>query len=117
MIANLACSLFLTLIIELIVSIAIGIRKKNDIITIIAVNTLTNPIAVFIATSVEMLGNTILYWITVAIIEIIVFLVEGVILKKFLIYNKISGFKISLINNLSSYLIGLIIAGMIVTIN
>ena len=109
MIANLVLSLVLTLIIELIVSLLIGVRKRNDIITIIAVNTLTNPIAVFIATLTQMNGNIIVYWIVVAIIELIVFLVEGAIFKKILIFDKISGIKLSLINNLTSFSIGLLI--------
>jgi hypothetical protein len=109
MIANLVLSLVLTLIIELIVSLLIGVKKRNDIITIIAVNTLTNPLAVLIATLTQMNGNIIVYWIVVAIIELIVFLVEGAIFKKILIFNKISGIKLSLINNLTSFSIGLLI--------
>ena len=113
MIKSFVVSLGLTLIIELSISLLIGIRKRNDIITIIAVNTLTNPVAVFIAMITSTFGNDLLYWIVVAIIEIVVFVVEGTILKKILLFDKISGFKLSFINNFSSFFIGLIITMII----
>lgn len=110
MITSLVVSLVLTLIIELSVSLIVGVRKRNDIITIIAVNFLTNPLVVFLASITKIYGSDLLYCIVVAILEVIVFIVEGIILKKILLFNKISGLKLSLINNLTSFLIGLVIS-------
>jgi hypothetical protein len=100
----------LTLIIELSVSLIIGIRKEEDIISVIAVNTLTNPIVVFIANIIYGLGNKLLYWVIVIIMEIIVVFVEGKIFDKALSFKKLSGLKVSFINNFISFTLGLIIS-------
>lgn len=109
MLESLIVSLISTIIIELVVSIIIGVRKRNDIITIIMVNTLTNPIVVFIANIVHTLKNVLLYWIIVIVIEIIVIFIEGKIYNKILRFEKLSGLKISFINNVVSFGTGLII--------
>lgn len=110
MIRSLIISLILTIVIELFISICIGIRKKNDIITIIATNTLTNPIVVFIYNIIVNSLEELLYWIVIIAIEIIVIFVEGKVYKKVLEYKKISGIKLSFINNIMSFGISLIIA-------
>ena len=110
MLKNLIVSLILTIIIELAISIIIGIRKRNDIITIITVNTLTNPIVVFIANIIYTLENALLYWIIVIAMEIIVVFIEGKIYNKILKFEKISGLKLSFINNVVSFGTGLIIS-------
>lgn len=108
MIKSLISSLILTILIEMLISILIGVRKRNDIITIIAVNTLTNPIVVFVANIINGFQNSFLYW-TIIIIEIIVVFIEGKIYEKLLSFKKIPGFKISFINNTISFIIGIII--------
>ncbi len=110
MINSLIISLILTVAIELFISIVIGIRKKNDIITIIAVNTLTNPIVVFIAGIINTFRIILLYWTIVIIMEFIVIFIEGKIYEKILKFKRISGFKLSFVNNVISFIIGLIIA-------
>lgn len=110
MIKSLIISLILTIFIELLISILIGIRNKNDIITIIAVNTLTNPIVVFIANLLNNFKIVLLYWAIVIIMEFIVIFIEGKIYEKILNYKKISGFRLSFINNAISFSFGLIIA-------
>lgn len=111
MIKSLIISLILTIFIELLISILIGIRKRNDIITIIAVNTLTNPIVVFTANLLNNFKIVLLYWSIVIIMEeFIVIFIEGKIYEKILNYKKISGFRLSFINNVISFSIGLIIA-------
>ena len=110
MVESLIISLMLTLIIELSVSLIIGIRKEEDIISVIAVNTLTNPIVVFIANIIYGLGNKLLYWVIVIIMEIIVVFVEGKIFDKALSFKKLSGLKVSFINNFISFTLGLIIS-------
>lgn len=109
MLKSLIISLILTIAIELFISVFIGIRKRNDIITIITVNALTNPIVVFIANILNTLG-IVLYWTIVIIMESIVIFIEGKIYVKILDFKKISGFKLSFINNIISFSIGLIIA-------
>ena len=110
MIKSLIISLILTIFIELLISILIGIRKRNDIISIIAVNTLTNPIVVFISNVLKGFKITLLYWGIVLTIELIIIFIEGKIYEKVLNFKKLSGFKLSFINNSISFTIGVIIA-------
>lgn len=110
MIKSLIISLILTIFIELLISILIGIRKRNDIITIIAVNILTNPIVVFTANLLNNFKIVLLYWPIVIIMELIVIFIEGKIYEKILDYKKISGFILSVLNNVISFSFGLIIA-------
>lgn len=113
MIKSLIISLILTIFIELLISILIGIRKRNDIIAIITVNTLTNPIVVFISNVLKCFRIALLYWEIVVIIELIVVFIEGKIYEEILNFKKMSGYKLSLINNLISFTIGVIICNII----
>lgn len=108
MIKSLIISLILAVFIELLISILIGIRKRNDVITIIAVNTLTNPIVVFTANILNNYEILLLYWPIVIFMELIVILIEGKLYDRTLNFKKISGLKLSFINNIISFGIGLI---------
>lgn len=109
MILSLLISLFLTIIIELTVSFIIGIRDKDDMKVVILVNICTNPIVVYIANCLMLFTNDFIYNIGVAILEILVVMVEFVLYKKYLKFDKVSPFAISLINNVISFSIGVII--------
>lgn len=108
MIKSLVVSLFLTLLIELTICIILGIRKKEDIKVVVCANVCTNPIVVFISNCILLLNNMIIYWIVVAILEITAVVIETIIYKKCLRYDKISPFAISAICNIISFSIGLI---------
>ena len=110
MIKSLIISLILAIFIESLVSIIIGIRKSNDIITIIAANTLTNPTVVFIANVLYNYELVLLYWIIVILMEVIVVVIEGKIYEKILSFKQISGLLLSFINNIISFGIGLVIS-------
>ena len=109
MILSLLISLFLTIIIELTVSFIIGIRNKDDIKVVILVNICTNPIVVYIANCLMLFTNDFIYNIGVAILEMLVVMVEFVLYKKYLKFDKVSPFAISLINNVISFSIGVVI--------
>ena len=109
MILSLLISLFLTIIIELTVSFIIGIKDKEDIKVVILVNICTNPIVVYIANCLMLFTNDFIYNIGVAILEMLVVMVEFVLYKKYLKFDKVSPFAISLINNVISFSIGVII--------
>lgn len=98
--------LLLTIVIEVIIGLILKIRNKKDIVMIILINVITNPIAVFIYSRII---NDELRTIILLIIEIIVVLVEGTFYRKVLNYKKIPPYLLSSILNLCSYLIGTII--------
>lgn len=109
MITSLLKSLTKTLIIELIISIILGIKNKEDIKVVICANIITNPVIVYITNCILLFNNMMLYFYAVIILEIVVFIVESIIYKNCLKFDKISPITISLIANLSSFGIGVII--------
>ena len=102
--------LLATIIIEVTISFILKVRNKNDYINIVLVNIITNPLLVSITTFI--LYRFGLTWrrFSVIIFEIIVVFVEGYIYKKYINYNKIKPYMLSLILNVSSYLIGNVIS-------
>ena len=101
--------LILTIVIELIIALIIGIRNKKDILNVILVNVFTNPIASSLPIFMYIKFGYNVEIITIIIVEIFAFVSEGFIYSKVLKYKKLNPYLISLILNLSSYLIGVVI--------
>lgn len=101
--------LLLTIIIELVVGFILGIRDKKDIINIMLVNVITNPIVVITPIIVYLRFGYKFEIITLIILEILTVIVEGLIYRKTLRYNKMNLILFSLILNACSYFIGEII--------
>lgn len=101
--------LICTIIIELIISLIIKVRDKRDLINIILANILTNPIVVTLPFSLNILYGIKYYYISLITLEILTIIIEGLIYKKYLKYQNINPYILSLILNISSYVIGLII--------
>lgn len=101
--------LLLTIIIELVVGLILGIRDKKDIINIMLVNVITNPIVVITPIIVYLRFGYKFEIITLIILEILTIIVEGLIYRKTLRYNKINLILFSLVLNTCSYFIGEII--------
>ena len=102
-------SLVLTIIIEVVIGIIIGIRNKKDILNVVLVNMITNPIVNVIPITLNVYVSLRARNISIYILEILVLFTEGLIYKKVLDYKKLNYFLISLILNLSSYGIGIIL--------
>lgn len=113
MIESLIKSLLLTLIIELIVSVLLGIRGKENIKVIVCANICTNPVVVHVSNCVYLLNNAILYAVVVAILELLAVFIEFILYKNFLNFDKISPLVISLVCNVISFGMGLIINNII----
>ena len=102
MIINIIQSLILTLLIELTISIVLGIRGK-DLLRITFINIITNvTLNIIVSLLYLVMNNYIVFYIIVPILEIFVFLIEGTYFKKI---NKsiISPYKLSLLLNGFSY--------------
>lgn len=95
-----------TILIELIVATIIGIRNKKDILNIILVNIVTNPLVASISVYFYYKYNLIYRNISLLILEIFAVLFEGIIYFKYFNYKKTNGFLVSIILNISSYYIG-----------
>lgn len=102
-------ALVLTIIIELVVGIIIGIRNKKDILNVILVNMITNPFVTIVPVTLNIYVSVQARTIALYILEVIVLFTEGLIYKKVLNYKKINWLLISLILNFASFGIGEII--------
>lgn len=102
------CLLF-TIIIELIIALLLKVRSKGDILNVILVNIVTNPIVVIVPVFMYIHFGYYPQIISLIVLEILTVLVEGFIYKKTLDYKKINPFLLALILNVFSYLVGEII--------
>lgn len=98
-------SLSCTLVIEVIVAFILKYRGK-DIINVILVNILTNPILNSSIVAINYYYGLKTRNISLIIMEILVVIVEGFIYQKYLTRKKINGYLLSLILNIASYVIG-----------
>lgn len=110
MFESLVISVILTVMIEVTLSILIGLSTEKNIETVIWINCITNPIIVGITNLIYILSqNLIARNIVLIILEIVVIFVEGALFKKFLKDLKIKPYLYSLYLNVLSFGIGLII--------
>ncbi|MBR3888104.1 MAG: hypothetical protein IKJ32_03300 [Clostridia bacterium] len=99
-------ALVITILMELIIACIFKVRNKKDLINIILVNICTNPLLVSITYVVFLkFGNTTQNIVEI-FLEIIVFIIEGVLYRKYLKLNKINPYVFSAMLNLSSYILG-----------
>ncbi len=105
--------LSLTIIIEGIIALILGVRKRKDFLNIVLVNVVTNPIVVTVPYLVFILFGFRIYKYSIYTLEVLAFLSEGLIYFKVLDYKKINPFILSAILNLSSYGFGLFLDGVI----
>ncbi len=101
--------LILTIAIELFVALILKVKDKIDIINIVLVNILTNPLVVSVVNLISSNYGKKLSYIVLIFLEISAVLVEGYLYKKYLKYDRINPYLLSLILNVCSYLFGLLI--------
>lgn len=102
-----------TIIIEILIAFICKVRNKKDFLNIILVNIITNPIVVVFPYITYLYKGIVYRNILLIILEVAVVFIEGLIYKKVLKYNKINTYLLSLILNISSYLVGNIISNII----
>ena len=104
--------LLLTIILEELSALMIGIRKGFDLTVILFVNVLTNPLVVFTGLMMAEYTN-VPRAVYITLLEIAVFITEALIYKKLLYAKKHSPFIVSLVLNCVSFFIGTTIGGLI----
>lgn len=105
---SLIICLVCTIIIEVFVAFLLKVRDKKDLINVILVNVLTNPLVVSISLYVHVCYGYFYYRICIILLEILVLIVEGAIYKRVL-KRKFNPYLLSFLLNVSSYGLGLII--------
>ena len=98
--------LILTILFETVLAFILKVRDKKDLLNVVLVQVITNPIVVSFPFVILLLKGIRYYQPTIYILEVITVIVEGFIYYKVLNYRKINPFLLSLILNGSSYLIG-----------
>ena len=88
--------MLLNIVFEVLIALLLGVRKL-DLLIIAFVKVITNP--------------WIIYLLQLFFAIIIIIGIEGIIYKKYLGYKKINGILLSLILNVSAYIIGYLIFG------
>ena len=101
--------LSITIVIEIIFALILKVKTKKDILNILLVNIITNPLVVSIPVLINISYGVLERQICLLTLEIFTVLFEGFIYYKYLSYKKINPFILSLILNLLSYLIGEVI--------
>ena len=105
------CNLSLTIIIELGIALLLGIKEKKDILNLIVINCITNPILNYIMMVVVYLtSNNVIIYFLFFLFEIMVIDLEYRFYKKMLVFKKISLLLLSIMLNISSLILGLIIS-------
>lgn len=108
MVLHLLISLLATLIIELSVALLLDIKSMRDLSKIIFINCLTNlSVNAIVYSLQESFNFYVVFFLIVPILEIFIFLIEGLYFKR-LSYKKMNSYLLSLILNMSSYGCGLI---------
>ncbi len=102
-------SLLATLVIEIVGALFIGIRSKKDLINVLIVNIMTNPLVVSIAFMINLRHGLIMKRIAMIILEFLAFFSEGFVYKRVLEYKRMNGYIVSLVLNVTSYLLGIIV--------
>ena len=102
MLSNILISLFLTLLIELSISLLLDI-KGNDLVKITIINISTNvPLNIIILLLYKVIDYKIVFYLIVPIFEIIIIIIEGTYFKK-LKNSILTPYKLSLLLNGFSY--------------
>ena len=104
--------LVITIIVEVLLAVIMGYRKK-DLVNVLLVNILTNPLLNSLVVYVNFYYGLKYRNIALLILEIIVVLIEGFIYQKYLQKRKINGYILSFILNTASYLLGIVINDII----
>ena len=93
--------LICTIIIEVLVSVILRVKNKKDILNIIIVNIMTNPLVTSIPVFLNIQFGLLERHVGLFILEIFTVISEGLVYKKYLNYKKINPYILSIILNTS----------------
>ena len=111
-IITLIVCLILTLVLEEITALIVGVRKGFDLTVILFSNLLTNPVVVFSGMLLASFTN-IPRPVYVIVLELAAFITEALIYRKLLFTKKPSPFLLSLILNSVSFFVGTTLSSLI----
>ena len=101
--------LVITIILETVGAYIFKIKEKHDLINVILINVLTNPILVLIVSLCYFRYGICYYYASIIFLELLVVFVEGLFYSMVLFNKKINSYLLSFILNGISYFIGFLI--------
>ena len=101
--------LLITIILEVLSALILKIKNKKDLLNIILVNLITNPIFSISIFLINFFYGVKAYYISLIFFELLIVLIEGYMYKKVRLTTKINYFLLSFILNCISYFGGLLI--------
>ena len=111
---SLALSLTVTLAVELLLAVLLKIRSIKDLSIIALVNVLTNPVvnycyywAIYFFSK-----NSIYTWLIIIVLELAAVFTELLIYRPLLSFERFGKLKLSFLLNGASFLMGLLISGV-----
>ena len=111
-IITLIVCLILTLVLEEVTALIVGVRKGFDLTVILFSNLLTNPVVVFSGMLLASFTN-IPRPVYIIVLELAAFITEALIYRKLLFTKKPSPFLLSLILNSVSFFAGTTLSSLI----
>ena len=111
-ILTLIVCLILTLVLEEVTALIVGVRKGFDLTVILFSNLLTNPVVVFSGILLASFTN-IPRPVYIIVLELAAFITEALIYRKLLFTKKPSPFLLSLILNSVSFFAGTTLSSLI----
>ena len=95
--------LVLTIVIEILAGLLLKVRGFKNIAHIALVNVMTNPLLVSVTHYTGLLNEDYVKYIVLAVLEILAVIAEGVVYKKYLKYDNLNPFVLSLFLNICSF--------------
>jgi len=113
--AELLGALLLTLAVELPVAALLGLRSRRALTAVVAVNLLTNPalnLALVLLSIGGVRAGTPMSWLTVALLEVVAFVIEWLLLARVLGVSRRRMWRTVLAMNVASFAVGLAVFGV-----
>lgn len=108
--------MIISLICTIVIEVGLGVLlkyKKKDLLNILLVNILTNPLLNSSVIAINYFYGIKARNISLYVLEILVVIIEGFIYQKYLERKKINGYILSLILNIASCGLGMLINNII----
>ena len=109
MIVSMGISLGVTLLVEGLVAILLGLRHWKELRLVVLVNLLTNPATVYFSYLGRLFGGVRIGLFVMAVAELFAFWAEGYCYQHYLDWIKKNGYLLSLLLNGASFCVGMAI--------
>lgn len=113
--ARMALALALTLAVETGLAFLLKVRDGSDILCVVEINCITNPALNYLLTAIGHFSHhqRTITVVSVIVLEVLAVLAEALFYRKNLTYAGLRAIPLSLILNLASFSVGLLLTGLL----